>query len=123
MLFGSLLLIDDCTDRNEHYRGFSVANAVTVQLCTYKQILKCHEFRKIYLDRMSAFTRSVRGFDAATAVSTALPVSSSPSSVMNRIEPIVVYANNNTNTPVNGKMIRFEHFSSLKIKISFHADT
>lgn len=52
---------------------------------------KCYAIAKtIYLDRMSAFTRSVRGFDAATAVSTALPMSSSPSSIMKRMDPIVV---------------------------------
>lgn len=55
----------------------------------------------IYLDRISAFTKSVLGFDAATAVSTVLPISSSPSSVMNRIEPIAEYVNSNIMTPRN----------------------
>lgn len=58
---------------------------------------------------MSAFTRSVRGFDAATAVSV-LPVSSSPSSAMNKIDPIVVYANSNTSTPVEKHNDEVSHF-------------
>lgn len=53
----------------------------------------------VYLDRISAFTRSVRGFDAATAVSTVLPNSSSPSNVINSIEPMAVYANTKISTP------------------------
>lgn len=43
-----------------------------------------------YLDRISAFTKFVRGFDAATAVSIVFPCSSSPSSVTNKIDPIAV---------------------------------
>lgn len=52
---------------------------------------------------MSAFTKSVRGFDAATAVSTVLPISSSPSSVINKTEPIAVYARSNIKTPMKKK--------------------
>lgn len=49
---------------------------------------------------MSALTKSVRGFDAATAVSTVFPISSSPSSVTNRIEPNAVYVNSKIMTPI-----------------------
>lgn len=59
----------------------------------------------IYLDRISAFTKSVRGFDAATAVSTVFPISSSPSSVMNSIEPIAEYVNSNIMTPTKKEKI------------------
>lgn len=52
-----------------------------------------------YFERISALTRSVLGFDAATAVSTVFPISSSPSSVMKRIDPIAEYVSNKIITP------------------------
>ncbi len=57
--------------------------------------------RKTYLDLISGFTISVRGygFDAATAVSIVLLSSSSPSKLINRIDPIAVYASTSTITP------------------------
>lgn len=66
------------------------------------KIVHPYKYKKvIYLDRISAFTKSVLGFEAATAVSTVFPISSSPSSVMNRIEPIAAYVNNKIMTPEN----------------------
>lgn len=59
-----------------------------------------------YLDLISALTRSVRGFEAATAVSTAFPMSSSPSSIMNKIEPIAVYMTSKIMTPIKNKEIK-----------------
>lgn len=54
-----------------------------------------------YLDLISAFTKSVLGygFDAATAVSIVLLSSSSLSRLINKIDPIAVYARTNTRTP------------------------
>lgn len=52
-----------------------------------------------YFERISALTRSVLGLDAATAVSTVFPMSSSPSNVIKRIDPIAEYVSNKMITP------------------------